>query len=57
MLREPKNRCCVALCYHVDQCMIIFVFAPKSNYTSIIHVKISYNSEILKDWEGLPIEK
>ena len=23
----------------------------------IIHVKISYNSEILKDWEGLPIEK
>src|ERR1044072_7292958 len=24
---------------------------------SIIHVKISYNSEILKDWEGLPVEK
>ena len=23
----------------------------------IIHVKISHNSEILKDWEGLPVEK
>ena len=23
----------------------------------IIHVKISYKSEILKDWEGLPADK
>jgi len=23
----------------------------------IIHVRVSYNSEILKDWEGLPVEK
>ena len=23
----------------------------------IIHVKINYNSEVLKDWEGLPVEK
>ena len=23
----------------------------------IIHVKISYDSKILKDWEGLPVEK
>ena len=23
----------------------------------IIHVRISHNSKVLKDWEGLPVEK
>ena len=33
------------------------IWDHRLNFFPIIHVWISYNSEILKDWEGLPVEK